>query len=60
MTTAKEKADCAWREFRQRSRVYSCLVENGKMTRQFADKELRLMEEIAKDYDKLAEGERLL
>lgn len=60
MSSAKEKADCAWRELKQRQRVYQRLVEQGRMTRQLADRELRLMEEIARDYDKQAESERLL
>lgn len=58
--TVHEKAARAWRELCQRQRVYDRLVDQGKMTRQFADKELRLMEAIARDYEKLSESERLL
>lgn len=55
MITARDKANCAWRELKQRQRVYERWVSEKRMTRQFADKELRTMEAIARDYDKLAE-----
>lgn len=55
--TARDKANCAWREFRQRQRVYQRLVDQGRMTPQLAAKELRLMEAIARDYDLIADNE---
>lgn len=58
--TAKEKQECAERELRMRKRVYHDRVANGRMSKELACREIRLMEEIAADYGKLAEGERLI
>lgn len=55
--TARDKANCSWREVKQRQRVYQRLVDQGRMTPQLAAKELRLMEAIARDYDLIADNE---
>jgi hypothetical protein len=47
-------ADCAEREVKQRRRVYPNLVTGGKMTREFADRQIAMMEEIARDYRRVA------
>lgn len=58
--TNAEKAECAERELRQRRRVYPRFIEQNKMSQSFADSQIAMMEEIANDYHKLAQGERLL
>lgn len=57
MITAREKADCALREVKQRQRVYPRLVEGGKMTQAFAEKQTAIMQVIADDYARQAEEE---
>ena len=58
--TNMEKYACAKRELSQRERVYPRLIEQGKMTKEFAATQIALMAEIADDYRKLYESERLL
>lgn len=58
--TAEQKAACAEREVRQRRRVYPKLVARGSISQTFADREIATMEEIAADYRRQAEGERLI
>lgn len=58
--SAEEKRVCAEREVKQRRRVYGRLLDNGKMSQALHDREIALMEEIATDYAKQAEGERLI
>ncbi|MCF6120837.1 hypothetical protein L2449_28850 [Mesorhizobium muleiense] len=48
--TARDKADCAEREVKQRQRVYPRLVSEGRMTQQLADRQTALMVAIAADY----------
>ncbi len=60
MATAEDKLASIEREIRYRRRVYPRFVANGQMSQQMADTQLRLMQEIAEDYRKLAEKERLL
>ena len=48
--TAADKLKCVERELKMRYRVYPRLVDNGKRTQQWADREIELMEEIAADY----------
>lgn len=55
--TAKDKAECAEREVKQRRRVYPRLVADGRMTQQLADKQTALMEAIAADYRTVAGAE---
>jgi len=58
--TAQEKLDAVTRELRFRRRVYSIRVEDGRMTKELADRQIALFEAIEADYQKLAEGERLI
>ena len=55
--TALEKFQCAEREVKQRKHVYGRLVENGKMTETFAQRQTAIMEAIAADYRILADAE---
>jgi hypothetical protein len=57
--TATELAECAAREVKQRRRVYPRLIDQGKMTQSMADRQIAMMEEIARDYASKAEGEGL-
>lgn len=58
--TDAEKADCARREVKQRERVYPRLIETGKLTPGFAQRQIDLMIEIAEDYEAKAKAERLV
>lgn len=55
--TARDKHDCARREVAQRRHVYPRLVAAEKMSAQFADRQLELMQAIAEDYRAQAERE---
>lgn len=55
--TENEKAECAEREVRQRRRVYPRFVADGRMTQAFADRQLALMEEIAREYRAKADAQ---
>lgn len=55
--TAREKADCAAREVKQRQWVYPRRVAEGKMTQALADAQIALMTEIASEYGAAAEAE---
>ena len=57
MISAADKLACAERELKYRRRVYGRLVERGKMDQREADRELELMEAIAKDYRELVSDE---
>lgn len=48
--TDREKAECAEREVKQRQRVYARHVAAGKMSKEFADYQIAVMEEIAAEY----------
>jgi len=50
-----ELSECAAREVTQRRRVYPRLVETGKMKREFADKQIAMMEQIAREYARKAQ-----
>lgn len=54
---ARDLADCANREVKQRVRVYPRLVEQGKMSKEFADRQIKMMRKIAADYETLAEAD---
>jgi len=56
MFTAEEKCKEALRELRMRRAVYP----HSAITRQTAERRIAIMQEIADDYAKLAEKERLL
>lgn len=58
--TAADLAQCAEREVKQRERVYSRLVDGGKMTQAFADRETNMMRAIATRLRAAADGERLI
>jgi hypothetical protein len=58
--TAKEKLDAVQREIRMRRRVYPRRVSEQRMTQQLADREIAVMEAVAKDYEDLAVKERLI
>ncbi len=49
--TRQEKYDCAKREVRQRRKVFPRLIEQGKMSAEFAARQIEIMEAIAKDYE---------
>jgi hypothetical protein len=57
MITNREKAECAEREVKQRRRVYPRFVADGRMTQDFADKQIATMEAIAADYRRMADAE---
>lgn len=56
----EQKRDSARREVAQRKRVYPRLIEHRRMTKVQADRETAIMQEIADDYDRLMQSERLL
>jgi hypothetical protein len=58
--TAEEKWECAARELRLRCRVYPRWIEQGKMTREKANREQDLIAAIVEDYRALAAKERLI
>ena len=49
-----QKLNCAVRELAYRQRVYSRLVERGKMSKADMTREIELMRDIADDYRALA------
>lgn len=57
--TAKELATAVLREITFRKRVYPRMVDAGKMTREKADREVAMFEQIRADYEaRAAEQER--
>lgn len=60
MSTNAEKLEAVQREIKLRRRVYPRWVADKRMSQELADKQIAIFEEIAADYQKLAEGERLL
>lgn len=59
MTTfsAKDKAECAERELKQRQRVYPRLVAASRMSQELADRQIAIMAAIAVDYRAAANAE---
>ncbi|WP_127524639.1 hypothetical protein [Mesorhizobium sp. Z1-4] len=55
--TPRQKAECADREVAQRQKVYGRRVLEGRMTRQFADQQIAMMSEIAREYRAMADAE---
>jgi hypothetical protein len=55
--SARDKADCAAREVKQRQRVYARLVGEGRMKGDEADRQIALMEEIAVEYRAIADAQ---
>lgn len=60
MFTTAEMVEAARREVGQRRRVYKRLVDNGKMSQPFADRQVAIMEAIALTLETMAKAERLL
>ncbi len=58
--TNSDKLACAERELKLRHRVYERLVDEGKMSAGKAAHEIACMAAIVKDYQPMAEKERLL
>jgi hypothetical protein len=48
--TAEQLATCAEREVKQRRRVYPRWVDDERMSKEFADQQIAMMEQIARDY----------
>lgn len=55
--TVDQLASCAEREVKQRRRVYPRRVEDGKMTQEFANEQIAMMEQIARDLRAKADAE---
>jgi hypothetical protein len=55
--TAKEKAECAEREVKQRRYVYPRRIGDGKMSQDLADRQIAMMEEIGAEYRAKADDE---
>jgi hypothetical protein len=60
MFTNEQKRNAAIREVGKRKWVYELAVEKKQMTQVKADYEIKIMQEIADDYQALVEKERLL
>lgn len=58
--SATELLACVNRELSQRRHVYPRRVAAEKMTKAMADREIRMMEQIARHFEELASKERLL
>lgn len=57
MTTTEEKMKEIQRELNMRKRVFPTWVLQGRITQQVADKRIKIMEEILKDYQEKAKEE---
>ena len=55
--TNKDKAECAEREVKQRQRVFSRWVADGRMAQAFTDRQLAVMQAIAEDYRAKADAD---
>jgi hypothetical protein len=60
MFTAEEKWMEVRRELKKRMQIYPRLIEGGELSEQAARQRIGIMQEIAADYEKLAQGERLI
>lgn len=58
--TDREKMQACQREVGYRRWVYPKRVADGKMKQDAADREIALMDEMARDYGELAKKEQLL
>lgn len=58
--TSRDKREAIERELRYRRRVYERRVNEGAMTRDFAEEQIAIFQAILADYQKAEEGERLL
>ena len=57
--TAREKATEARRETELRKRVYPRFVGEGKISGKAADRQIAIMDEIAADYEQIAEADEM-
>ena len=55
--TNAQLAECAEREVKQRRRVYPRWVEDRRMTQVFANEQITMMDQIARDYREKADAE---
>jgi hypothetical protein len=60
MFSAAEKHAEAVREIAMRERLYPRWIANGAISKQQADHRIAIMREVADDYRRLAETERLI
>ena len=58
--TATEKLEAARREIKWRRKVFPNRVQTKRMTPHEADYQIKIMEAIAADYERLAVRERLI
>lgn len=58
--STEEKLEAIRREISMRKTVYGRRVTENRMTQRQAEQQIGLFEEIAADYEKMAEAERLL
>lgn len=58
--TYLEKLEAVEREIGYRKRVFPRMIDNGKMTAQFANRQISIFLEIADELRELARKERLL
>lgn len=58
--TNQEKLAAVQRELGYRRRVFERRVAEGKMSKALADEQIAVFEQIAADYQKLTEGDRLI
>jgi len=58
--TNHDKLTAVQRELSYRRRVYANRCRDGRMTRDHADHQIALFEEIEADYERLVKAERLL
>lgn len=58
--TNEQKLEALRRELRFRHRVYARKVSEGSMSQDYADEQIAVFEEIARDYEAKAAEERLL
>lgn len=56
LDTIKKLKECCEREYKLRISVYPKLIATGKMTKEKADEEIRLMKLCAMCFDKIFQG----
>jgi hypothetical protein len=58
--TAQDKKEAVERELKYRRRVYPRWIADGRMTRDLADRQIAIFEDIMADYAKAEQSERLI
>lgn len=58
--TATECHEAVQREIKQRERVYPRFIAEGKMSKDFAARQIAIFQQIEQEYAVKASGERLL